>query len=98
MRHSGSYPKICNHGGLPAPGRPLTASQGAVPQWFDQPWVSGLDAISVGVILRQPGAMTAALVEPMAPENLWELFQQVVPASFLRRVQPLSAALSRLNQ
>ncbi|WP_435800018.1 hypothetical protein, partial [Streptomyces canus] len=31
----------------------------------------GLDAISVGVILRQSGLMTAALVERMAPEELW---------------------------
>ncbi|MEV7691398.1 DUF6233 domain-containing protein, partial [Streptomyces bungoensis] len=32
-----------------------------------------LDAISVGVILRQSGVMTAALVERMAPEELWTL-------------------------
>ncbi|MFF9179320.1 hypothetical protein, partial [Streptomyces sp. NPDC014793] len=33
----------------------------------------GLDAISVGAILRQSGVMTAALVERMAPEDLWTL-------------------------
>ncbi|MFF9179321.1 hypothetical protein, partial [Streptomyces sp. NPDC014793] len=32
---------------------------------------AGLDAISVGAILRQSGVMTAALVERMAPEDLW---------------------------
>jgi transposase len=36
--------------------------------------------MSVGVILRQSGVMTAALVERMAPENL--------PTSFQRVVQP----------
>ena len=43
-----------------------------------------LDAISVGVILRQSGAMTAALVERMAPEDLWTLFQRVVPPAPVR--------------
>lgn len=38
-----------------------------------------LDVISVGVILRQSGVMTSALVERLAPEDLWELFQRVVP-------------------
>lgn len=37
------------------------------------------DVISVGVILQQSGVMAAALVERLAPEDLWELFQRVVP-------------------
>ncbi len=37
------------------------------------------DAISVDVILRQSEVMTAAFVGRMAPEDLWELFQRVVP-------------------
>ena len=36
------------------------------------------------MILRQSGAMTAALVERLAPEDLWELFQQVVPPAPVR--------------
>lgn len=31
------------------------------------------------MILRHSGVMTAALVERLAPEDLWELFQRVVP-------------------
>lgn len=31
------------------------------------------------MILRQSGVMTAALVERLAPDDLWELFQRVVP-------------------
>lgn len=34
--------------------------------------------MSVVVILRQSGVMAAALVERMAPEDLWTLFQRVV--------------------
>lgn len=43
-----------------------------------------LDVISVGVILRQSGVMTAALVERMASEDLWTLFQRVVPPAPVR--------------
>lgn len=43
-----------------------------------------LDAISVGVFLRQSGVMSAALVERMAPEELWMLFQRVVPVAPVR--------------
>ncbi|MEV4436660.1 hypothetical protein, partial [Streptomyces sp. NPDC049585] len=32
---------------------------------------AALDVISVGVILRQSGVMTAALVQRMAPDDLW---------------------------
>ncbi|CAL9374012.1 hypothetical protein SUDANB176_00926 [Streptomyces sp. enrichment culture] len=37
------------------------------------------DAISAGAISRRSGVMTAALAERMAPEDLWTLFQRVVP-------------------
>lgn len=42
------------------------------------------DAISVGMILRQFGVVTAALVERMAPDDLWALFQRVVPLAPVR--------------
>ncbi|MFJ8468374.1 NAD(P)-binding domain-containing protein, partial [Streptomyces swartbergensis] len=40
-----------------------------------EPAARASETISVGMILRQSGVMTAALVERMAPEELWTLFQ-----------------------
>lgn len=39
----------------------------------------GNESISFGVILRHSGVVTASLVERMAPDSLWELFERVVP-------------------
>ncbi|MFG2970995.1 hypothetical protein ACGFZS_47775, partial [Streptomyces sp. NPDC048288] len=53
------------------------ADSSADPKLLRRAWdtsaLAPLDAISVGVILRQSGVMTAALVERMAPEELWTL-------------------------
>jgi hypothetical protein len=46
---------------------------------YDITPTKSVDVISVGVTLRRSGVMTAAIVERLTPEDLWELFQRVVP-------------------
>jgi transposase len=64
--------------GVPVRGR---GAQGRAEACWSPGWRRDLDAISFGVILGQFGWVTASLVERMAPDSLWELFERVVPSA-----------------